>query len=258
MTFKQRFLTPSDERRSSLAQGVPPRSRHADTGLPTTPQFRHDWQTAHPGRPPSLWVWGIVPHDWRLFDCQAACRSTIRSLKSGSTTNCSVVVRHSAGAGMPFDGKTSYEIGPSQHPRSRPVTDLRPLRPGVIAVIVRDERLLVIRRSQFVVAPRAICFPGGGIEQDESQEQALVREMQEELAAVVVPLYRVWSSTNHAGTPLAWWRAELAPGAVPVAQPAEVESIHWYTPAELTDLGDLLASNRAFLAAVDRGDVRLD
>jgi len=132
------------------------------------------------------------------------------------------------------------------------------LRPGVSAVIVRDERLLVIRRSQFVVAPRAMCFPGGGIEPEETQEQALVREMQEELAAQVVPRHRLWTCTNHAGAPLAWWRAELSPDAVPVAQPAEVESIHWYTPAEAAGLADLLASNRAFLAAVARGEVRLD
>jgi 8-oxo-dGTP diphosphatase len=138
------------------------------------------------------------------------------------------------------------------------VTHSEALRAGVVAVILRDERLLVIRRSRFVVAPRAICFPGGGIEPEESQEQALVRELQEELATLVLPVRRLWQSRTRWGVELAWWRAELAPDAVPVPQPAEVESIHWYTPTELTGVADLLDSNRAFLAAVERGEVRLD
>ncbi len=125
-------------------------------------------------------------------------------------------------------------------------------------MIVRDQRLLVIRRSRHVPAPRAICFPGGGIEPLETEEQALVRELREELEAIVQPVRRIWRSTTRWGVELAWWRAEMAPDAVPVPQPAEVESVHWYTPAELAGVADLLVSNREFLAALARGEVRLD
>ena len=69
-------------------------------------------------------------------------------------------------------------------------------RRGVIAVIVRDERFLVIRRSQHVVAPRAFCFPGGAIEGLESEPQALVRELREELGVDVTPRERLWASVT--------------------------------------------------------------
>jgi 8-oxo-dGTP pyrophosphatase MutT (NUDIX family) len=52
----------------------------------------------------------------------------------------------------------------------------QPIRRGVVAVVLRDERFLVIRRAAGVVAPGAFCFPGGGVEGDESETQALVRE----------------------------------------------------------------------------------
>ena len=39
-----------------------------------------------------------------------------------------------------------------------------PGRRGVVGVVVRDGRMLVISRSRSVVAPLVYCFPGGGIE----------------------------------------------------------------------------------------------
>lgn len=47
------------------------------------------------------------------------------------------------------------------------------VRHGVVAVVVENRRWLVIRRSQCVVAPGKYCFPGGGIETAETEEQAL-------------------------------------------------------------------------------------
>jgi hypothetical protein len=47
-----------------------------------------------------------------------------------------------------------------------------PERRGVIAVVTRGDRFLVIRRSATVAAPRKFCFPGGGIEGTESEPEA--------------------------------------------------------------------------------------
>jgi 8-oxo-dGTP diphosphatase len=132
-----------------------------------------------------------------------------------------------------------------------------PKRRGVVAVLVRDDRLLVIRRSQMVVAPGAFCFPGGGIEPDETEEQALVREIQEELNVAIRPLRRVWQSETPWRVELAWWLAEFESALEPVPTPAEVESIHWYTPAEMTLLPELLESNRHFLEALTTGAIEL-
>jgi 8-oxo-dGTP diphosphatase len=133
-----------------------------------------------------------------------------------------------------------------------------PDRRGAVAIIVRNERLLVIRRSHLVVAPRAYCFPGGGIEASESESEAIVREIQEELGVAIVPRRRVWSSITPWGVSLAWWRADLAPHCEPCPNPAEVESIHWHTPAEMAELPELLESNRRFLEALARGELLLE
>lgn len=132
------------------------------------------------------------------------------------------------------------------------------MRRGAVAVIVEHGKLLLIRRSQSVEAPGAYCFPGGGIEAGETEEDALCRELREELAAEVTPIRRIWSSVTPWRVSLAWWLARLAPGAVPTAQPAEVESIHWCAPDELSAWPGLLESNRAFLRALANGELSLD
>jgi 8-oxo-dGTP pyrophosphatase MutT (NUDIX family) len=65
-------------------------------------------------------------------------------------------------------------------------------RYGVVAVILRDERFLVIRRSQQVAAPGKYCFPGGGIESGETESVALERELLEELNVAIVPQHCLW------------------------------------------------------------------
>src|ERR1700730_11168438 len=95
-------------------------------------------------------------------------------------------------------------------------------RRGAVAVVTRDARFLVIRRSANVVAPGAFCFPGGGIEANESEEQALVREFREELGAAIRPMRRVWKSITRWQTELAWWLGELEPAADLLINPAEV------------------------------------
>ena len=130
-------------------------------------------------------------------------------------------------------------------------------RRGAVAVIHQQERLLVIRRSQHVVAPGAFCFPGGAIEVGESEEVALIRELREELNVEVVPVRRVWRSVTPWHVELFWWLAHLEPGSLPRPSPAEVESFHWQTAEEMLALTELLESNRQFLAAVARGEVSL-
>ena len=127
-----------------------------------------------------------------------------------------------------------------------------PGRRGVVGVAVRDGRMLVIRRSRSVVAPLVYCFPGGGIELNESEEEALVREFREEVGVAVRPLRRLWECVTAWKVELAWWLVEMPPDATPVPNPAEVESIHWYTPEEMSQLPDLLESNREFLEFVKK------
>jgi 8-oxo-dGTP pyrophosphatase MutT (NUDIX family) len=129
---------------------------------------------------------------------------------------------------------------------------------GVVAVVRDGNRFLVIRRSQSVRAPGAYCFPGGAIEAGEDEEQALRREMREELGCEVRPLTRVWQSVTAWRVSLAWWLVELPQPACLVANPHEVASVHWWTADEMRATADLLSSNREFLDAWQRGQFSLD
>jgi 8-oxo-dGTP diphosphatase len=132
-----------------------------------------------------------------------------------------------------------------------------PGRRGAVAVVIRDGRMLVIRRSRTVVAPGVYCFPGGGIEDGESEEAALAREFQEELGAILYPRRKVWECVTAWKVQLSWYLAEIAPDAVLTPNPREVESVHWLTPEEMAARDDLLASNREFLELVFRGEIDL-
>jgi 8-oxo-dGTP diphosphatase len=130
-------------------------------------------------------------------------------------------------------------------------------RRGVVAVIVDQERLLVIRRSQHVVAPRAFCFPGGAIEAGETEAEALVREIQEELGVCIRPVRLLWKSVTPWNVQLAWWLAEAEESCVWTPNSDEVESMHWLTPAEMHALPELLQSNHHFLEALRAGEITL-
>ena len=135
-------------------------------------------------------------------------------------------------------------------------SDAHPKR-GVVAVIPRRDRLLVIRRSQSVIAPGAYCFPGGGIHDDESESVAVVREMYEELNVEATPRHCLWRSVTPWNVELAWWLTELPPDCVLMPNEAEVEAVHWLTPDEIRSLAGLLESNDHFLDAWQRAEFAL-
>jgi 8-oxo-dGTP diphosphatase len=118
---------------------------------------------------------------------------------------------------------------------------------GVVGVVARGGRYLVVRRASGVPAPEAWCFVGGAIEPGESEEQALVREFREEVGGLVRPLRRVWEYVRPDGRlRLYWWSAELLDDHLR-PNPAEVAELRWCTPEEMRALPGLLPSNREFL-----------
>lgn len=134
----------------------------------------------------------------------------------------------------------------------------QPNHRGVLGVVVRDGRFLMIRRSATVVAPGMIGFPGGGIESGETEPEALIREFHEELGVAVEPIRPLWQSVTPWQVRLSWWLAALAVDARPEPNPAEVASFDWLSPAEIAALDNGLPSNRDFLAALAAGRIRLE
>lgn len=121
---------------------------------------------------------------------------------------------------------------------------------GVVVVVVRDGRCLLIRRAARVVVPGAWCFVGGAIEAGETEADAVVREFREELGGAVRPLRRIWEYARPDGTlRLYWWLADLV-GDELRANAAEVAEWRWCRREEIEGLPNVLESNRAFLAAI--------
>lgn len=131
------------------------------------------------------------------------------------------------------------------------------MRFGVVAVVVRGDQFLVIRRSQHVRSPGKYCFPGGSIEADETEQMAVTREFAEELNAVAVPIRRLWRSLTVTQVQLAWWLVAIPDDQQLVPNPLEVESIHWFSADEALEQPDLLPSNRDFYAAWQNGEFNL-
>jgi 8-oxo-dGTP diphosphatase len=132
----------------------------------------------------------------------------------------------------------------------------RPVQPDGkvhgVAVAVRDERgrWLLVRRSATVAAPLKVCFPGGAVEIGESQHDAAVREMREELNAVVRPIRCVWRwDYSEANVLLFGWLAELCDGDIR-PNPAEIAECFWLTLDEAISHPDALPTNRYFLEAL--------
>ncbi|MEW4561354.1 NUDIX domain-containing protein [Bremerella sp. JC770] len=120
---------------------------------------------------------------------------------------------------------------------------------AVVGVILRHNTFLTIRRSQQVVAPGKVCFPGGSIEPGESEPDALVREIREELGVEAMAGTRLFETVTHWGTSVAWWHARVEENVQFVLQAAEVAEARWLTPQTLLRDPDLLSSNRDFLVA---------
>ena len=118
---------------------------------------------------------------------------------------------------------------------------------GVVVVVRRGERLLLIRRAPDILAGGAWCFVGGAIEPGETQQQAVIREFREEVDGCVRPLRKVWEYARpDGGLILHWWLAELEDGELS-PNPTEVAELRWCRVDEIEHMPGLLESNRRFL-----------
>jgi len=132
------------------------------------------------------------------------------------------------------------------------------MRTVVAAIIERpDRRLLIGQRRRTDTSPLKWEFPGGKVEEGETPEAALARELREELGATLrraVPIGRVVH--KYADTPE---QLEVLFFAVEIAEvelvPRTFEQIVWVLPKELGDY-DFLAANAGLVANLATGRVK--
>jgi 8-oxo-dGTP pyrophosphatase MutT (NUDIX family) len=131
------------------------------------------------------------------------------------------------------------------------MSELPAARPeAVVAVLARAGRVLVIRRGPQVLNPGFWSLPSGRIEPGESQPEALVREVREELGLAARPLAKVWEcDTDDGGYRLHWWTAEIAAGD-PEPAPGEVAELRWLLPAEFRQHVPTFAGDHEFFDRV--------
>ncbi|MFE6524297.1 NUDIX domain-containing protein [Streptomyces sp. NPDC057794] len=123
-------------------------------------------------------------------------------------------------------------------------------RDAIVAVLLRSERLLAIRRGPGVARPGYWQPPSGKVEPGETQEQAVVREAREEVGLTVVPEAKVWESeTDDHRFRLHWWTARADTGEV-VPVPDEVAEARWVTPEEFLALDPVFEADRPFFERI--------
>jgi 8-oxo-dGTP diphosphatase len=132
------------------------------------------------------------------------------------------------------------------------------MRVVVAAVIERsDRRLLIGQRRRTDTSPLKWEFPGGKVEEGETPEAALARELKEELGATLrksVPIGRVvheYAETQEQ-LEILFFAAEIAEAEL---TPRPFEKIAWVLPKELADY-DFLAANSGLVAQLATGRIK--
>jgi len=128
----------------------------------------------------------------------------------------------------------------------------------VTAVIERaDRRLLIGQRRRGDTSPLKWEFPGGKMEDGETPEAALARELTEELGATLEKCVEIARTRHKYPTmpeelEIRFYAASIKESEV---SPIEFEQIIWSLPKELADY-DFLAANAQLIAQLATGRLK--
>ncbi|MEN9705315.1 MAG: hypothetical protein RLZZ393_1194 [Pseudomonadota bacterium] len=111
--------------------------------------------------------------------------------------------------------------------------------------------MLVIQRGPGSMLPGYWSPPSGRIEPGESQHEAVIREMREELGLAVRPLEKIWEClTDDGGYRLHWWVVEHDTGAMISPAPDEVADLRWVDAEGFLALSPTFEGDRQFFREV--------
>jgi 8-oxo-dGTP diphosphatase len=121
---------------------------------------------------------------------------------------------------------------------------------AVVAILTKNSRVLVIKRGPQAIFSGYWAPPSGRIEPGETQKEALVREIQEELGLNATATAKVWDCpTDDGDFLLHWWTAQTEAGELHL-DPGEVADARWVTSHEFLALEPTFAGDRDFFVNV--------
>ena len=132
-----------------------------------------------------------------------------------------------------------------------PSTAVKQVHVAVGVICDADQRILIARRADHLHQGGLWEFPGGKVEAGETVQEALVRELQEELAIAVAtegcqPLTEIHHDYGDKAVLLdVWWVREFSGEP----QGAEGQPLQWVEPNTLNDY-PFPAANRAIIDAI--------
>ena len=122
--------------------------------------------------------------------------------------------------------------------------------PAVAAILACKGEILLITRKEYLRAfPGYTAFPGGKVEKNESERDALIRELKEEIGFNIenLKIYEFTCAITPRFNPIRfttrYYKIELENKPFLTPNPTELESVYWITPQKLLQLfskGDIL------------------
>lgn len=111
---------------------------------------------------------------------------------------------------------------------------------AVVAIIYQDNKFLLTRRSNHLdSAPGYWCPVSGRVEVGETQKEAVVREVKEEVGLEVVVVNKICAFDSHDRRyRLHWWMVEIVSGEASITCD-ELAEIKWVTVAEMKRLAPI-------------------
>ena len=128
----------------------------------------------------------------------------------------------------------------------------------VAAVIERsDRRILIGQRRRDDSSPYKWEFPGGKVKADETLEQALAREIREELDVTLVRAVPISCVEHQYGGSLGSLSITFFAASILESElrPVPFEQVSWVLPRELGGF-DFLAANRRLVAELATGRIK--
>lgn len=117
-------------------------------------------------------------------------------------------------------------------------------RQAVVAIIEKSNKFLFVKRSDYIETAKGYWCPvSGGIEGDETQEQALKREVMEEVGLNVETVKKICTIPSHDNRSLLhFWTTKIISGKARVNS-NEATAIKWVTLREMKQLNPVFEAD---------------